>query len=181
MIITIDNKLYDITEFIKEHPGGSQVFKNGADMTEDFNQVGHSKEAIKMLEKYLVKTDKHNQPIIDSETEEKEKEEKEKEEEINLDNISIYEFLFYKFNNSKISKLFTHEDYLNMHKIFGFITLCNFAYSPENGDNRSNSFNLFIITLILSIVVFDNKNLNRNGILSLLLLFNSFSKFIILS
>jgi ferredoxin-NADP reductase len=135
MIITIDNKLYDITEFIKEHPGGSEVFKNGSDMTEDFNQVGHSKEAIKMLEKYLVKTDKHNQPIINCEKEEKEEKEEEEEkeekeeEEINLDNISIYEFLFYKFNNSKFSKLFTHEDYLNMHKIFGFITLCNVSYS----------------------------------------------------
>lgn len=36
------------------------VFKNGSDMTEEFNKVGHSKEAMKMLEKYLIKTDKNN-------------------------------------------------------------------------------------------------------------------------
>jgi NAD(P)H-flavin reductase len=125
MIITIDNKLYDITEFINEHPGGKNVFKNDTDMTEEFNKVGHSKEAIKLLEKYLIKTDKNNNELINNNENEKNEETK----QVNLDDISIYDFLSYKFNNTKISKLFTHEDYLNMHKIFGFITLCNFAYS----------------------------------------------------
>ena len=46
MIITINNKKYDVTEFLNEHPGGKDVFIDGADMTEKFNKVGHSKEAI---------------------------------------------------------------------------------------------------------------------------------------
>ena len=58
MIITINNKKYDVTEFLNEHPGGKDVFIDGADMTEKFNKVGHSKEAIKMLEKYLIVDEK---------------------------------------------------------------------------------------------------------------------------
>jgi NAD(P)H-flavin reductase len=116
MIITIDNKLYDITEFINEHPGGKNVFKNGTDMTDDFNKVGHSKDAIKMLENYFVKSDESN--IIIKEPEKKQE----------LDDISIYDLLYYKFKKQKISKLFTHEDYLNIHKILGSITLCNYIY-----------------------------------------------------
>jgi cytochrome b involved in lipid metabolism len=78
MIITIDNKLYDITEFINEHPGGMHVFKNGTDMTEEFNKAGHSKEAMKMLEKYLINPDKNNNqpPIIKNEKAEEEEAEK---------------------------------------------------------------------------------------------------------
>jgi len=58
MIIIINNKKYDITEFINEHPGGNNVFVDGKDMTEEFNKVGHSKQAVKMLEKYLIKKKK---------------------------------------------------------------------------------------------------------------------------
>jgi cytochrome b involved in lipid metabolism len=54
MKIIINNQLYDITTFVNEHPGGNNVFKDGADMTEEFNKVSHSKMAIKMLEKYKV-------------------------------------------------------------------------------------------------------------------------------
>jgi len=125
MIITINNKLYDVTEFINEHPGGKNVFENDADLTEEFNKVGHSKEAINLLEKYLIKTDKNNNELTSYNKNEKNEETK----QVNLDDISIYDFLSYKFNNMKISKLFTHEDYLNMHKIFGFITLSNVIYS----------------------------------------------------
>ena len=114
MIIIINNKKYDITEFINEHPGGNNVFVNGRDMTEEFNKVGHTKQAVKMLEKYLIK-------------EEEKKEEKEEKEEI-YDKISIYDLIKYKWNSNKLSKLFTHEDYLNLHKILGFIVLINFFY-----------------------------------------------------
>jgi cytochrome b involved in lipid metabolism len=35
MIITINNNKYDVTEFLNEHPGGKDVFIDGADMTEE--------------------------------------------------------------------------------------------------------------------------------------------------
>ena len=41
--IILDNKLYNITTYINEHPGGTEVFKNNQDLTEKFNEVGHSK------------------------------------------------------------------------------------------------------------------------------------------
>jgi len=131
MIITINNNQYDVTEFMNEHPGGKNVFKNGADMTKEFNKVGHSKEAVKMLEKYLIKPN-HELSKPDTQIENdtlkcKDKEPNEKKE-LNLDDISIYSFLKYKFKNSKLSKLFTHEDYLNIHKILGVIVLCNYLF-----------------------------------------------------
>ena len=54
MIIIINNDKYDVTEFINEHPGGKDVFIDGADMTAEFNKIGHSKHAIQMLEKYKI-------------------------------------------------------------------------------------------------------------------------------
>jgi NAD(P)H-flavin reductase len=123
MIITINNKKYDITEFINQHPGGKHVFIDGADMTEEFNKVGHSKEAIKMLEKYLIVDEKEI-------TEVKEEKVKEKEKEFNIDDMSLLDFLYKKIGSSNIfKKLFTHEDYLNMHKIFGSLALVNVLYS----------------------------------------------------
>ena len=119
MIIYINKNKYDITEFIKEHPGGEDVFKDGEDMTEAFNEVGHSKEAIKMLESYLVH----------EETEEEEPgEEKEEKREVDLNAISIQEFLLFKFKQTKFSRLFTKEDKANIHKILGSFALLNYSY-----------------------------------------------------
>ena len=39
MIIIINNDKYDVTEFINEHPGGKDVFIDGADMTAEFNKI----------------------------------------------------------------------------------------------------------------------------------------------
>ena len=159
MIIIINNKKYDVTEFINEHPGGNQVFVDGKDMTEEFNKICHSKEAIKMLEKYLIKEDKKE--VIEDKKEVIE--DKKEVIENNLDNISIYDFFQYKFKNSKLSKLFTHEDYLNMHKILGTITLINILYfifdllySGCKGICTIRKFNytffiLLIIQLLLSL------------------------------
>ena len=156
MIIIINNKKYDVTEFINEHPGGNQVFIDGKDMTKEFNKICHSKEAIKMLEKYLIKEE-----VIEDKKEVIE--DKKVMVEDNLDNISIYDFFKYKFKNSKLSKLFTHEDYLNMHKILGTITLINILYfifdllySGCKGICTIRKFNytffiLLIIQLLLSL------------------------------
>ena len=59
MIITIDNKKYNISQFIDEHPGGREVFKNNTDLTDEFYKVNHSEDAIKMMEKYLIIDEKN--------------------------------------------------------------------------------------------------------------------------
>lgn len=124
MIIYIENYKYDITEFVNEHPGGAEVFKDGADLTKEFNEVGHSKEAIKMLEKYLVEGDTHETTI-----EHKEKEGKEHiKDKVNLDEISIKELFLHKFSQTKVSRLFTKEDKANIHKILGGFALLNYGY-----------------------------------------------------
>ncbi|KAH8272241.1 hypothetical protein KR044_013158 [Drosophila immigrans] len=54
--IVIDNKVYDVTKFLLEHPGGedSLTAVAGTDATKDFNDVGHSSEAREMLKKFYV-------------------------------------------------------------------------------------------------------------------------------
>lgn len=149
MIIIINNKKYDITEFINEHPGGSDVFIDGADMTEEFNKIGHSKDAIKLLEKYLIPSEAQEINLA------------EKERPMDIESISIYDFLLLKFKVSKFSKLFTHEDYLNIHKILGFITLLNFIsivfdliYSGSKGALTLRKIDLsFYILLIIQLLL----------------------------
>lgn len=54
--MVIYDKVYDITEFLDEHPGGEEVLMEylGYDATMAFRGVGHSRAAVKMLEKYLL-------------------------------------------------------------------------------------------------------------------------------
>lgn len=54
--LVIDNKVYDITPFPFEHPGGEQILyeKGGTDATTDFEDVGHSSDARDMMKKYLI-------------------------------------------------------------------------------------------------------------------------------
>ncbi|VDD86230.1 unnamed protein product [Enterobius vermicularis] len=54
--IVIGNKVYDVTEFLDEHPGGCEVLLElaGGDATENFEDVGHSTDAQEMRETYLV-------------------------------------------------------------------------------------------------------------------------------
>lgn len=124
MIIYIKNHKYDITEFVNEHPGGVEVFKNGADLTKEFNEVGHSKDAIKLLNQYLVKDN----------TEEPTKEHKEKEgnehvkKQVDLDEVSVKELFLHRFSQTKLSRLFTKEDKANIHKILGAFAILNYGY-----------------------------------------------------
>ena len=132
MIIIIDNKKYNISEFINEHPGGREVFINNSDLTEEFYKVNHSEHAIKMMEKYLI-TDE-NKEKENNENKENENNKEKENKEINIDDISIKDFLYRKFISSQLlnnikKKLFTHEDYLNMHKIFGGLILVNVLYT----------------------------------------------------
>ncbi|KAI3967832.1 hypothetical protein MKX01_011007 [Papaver californicum] len=54
--LLISGKVYDVTEFMENHPGGDQVLltASGKDATEDFEDVGHSESAKEMLVKYYI-------------------------------------------------------------------------------------------------------------------------------
>ncbi|CAD5234508.1 unnamed protein product [Bursaphelenchus xylophilus] len=54
--IILDEKIYDVSKFVLEHPGGEEVILNlaGQDCTNEFNDVGHSSDARAMAEDYLI-------------------------------------------------------------------------------------------------------------------------------
>ena len=54
--LVIFDKVYQVTEYLMKHPGGEDVMMEylGYDATMAFRGVGHSKGALKMLEKYVV-------------------------------------------------------------------------------------------------------------------------------
>ncbi|KAI1730631.1 cytochrome b5-like heme/Steroid binding domain-containing protein [Ditylenchus destructor] len=54
--IIIGNKVFDVTKFLDEHPGGCEVLleKAGEDRTEAFEDIGHSTDAREMKEQFLV-------------------------------------------------------------------------------------------------------------------------------
>uniref|UniRef100_A0A6I8SCN8 Cytochrome b5 type B (outer mitochondrial membrane) n=1 Tax=Xenopus tropicalis TaxID=8364 RepID=A0A6I8SCN8_XENTR len=54
--LVIHDRVYDITKFVEEHPGGEEVLfeQAGADATESFEDVGHSIDAREMLNQYYI-------------------------------------------------------------------------------------------------------------------------------
>ncbi|XP_066493281.1 cytochrome b5 type B [Tiliqua scincoides] len=54
--IVIHGRVYDISGFLHEHPGGEEVLleQGGRDATECFEDVGHSMDAREMLNQYLI-------------------------------------------------------------------------------------------------------------------------------
>jgi len=54
--ISIHGRVYDITKFLEEHPGGEEVLleQAGKDSTEAFEDVGHSTDARELMRDYLV-------------------------------------------------------------------------------------------------------------------------------
>lgn len=54
--LVIHNKVYDITKFLEDHPGGEEVLleQAGKDSTEAFEDVGHSSDARILAEEYLI-------------------------------------------------------------------------------------------------------------------------------
>jgi ferredoxin-NADP reductase len=112
MKIIINNNIYDITTFISEHPGGAGVFTkyssesisdNIPDLTEKFNEVGHSEYAVNLLGNYKV-------------------------EELSEDDPRFKRDHHLEYNKTKISKLITHEDKFHIHKTMGVISLMNYFY-----------------------------------------------------
>ncbi|GAA94479.1 hypothetical protein E5Q_01131, partial [Mixia osmundae IAM 14324] len=66
--LLIHGKVYSVAKFLDEHPGGDEVLlgEGGRDATEAFEDVGHSDEARKLLEDFVVGTckeqrDRHHQ------------------------------------------------------------------------------------------------------------------------
>ncbi|KAJ7514863.1 hypothetical protein O6H91_23G063500 [Diphasiastrum complanatum] len=54
--LIIGGKVYDVTRFLEDHPGGDEVLLSatGKDATDDFEDVGHSTSARGMMEEYYV-------------------------------------------------------------------------------------------------------------------------------
>jgi len=54
--LAIRGKVYNVSAFLGEHPGGEEVLRDvaGKEATKDFDDVGHSDEAARMMEKYYV-------------------------------------------------------------------------------------------------------------------------------
>jgi len=52
----IHDKVYDITQFLDEHPGGEEILieNAGIDSSEAFEDVGHSSDAREMLAEYYI-------------------------------------------------------------------------------------------------------------------------------
>jgi len=52
----IHDKVYDITNFLDEHPGGEEILIEhaGIDASEGFEDVGHSSDAREMLAEYYI-------------------------------------------------------------------------------------------------------------------------------
>ncbi|CAO1948924.1 unnamed protein product [Urochloa humidicola] len=59
--VVIGGKVYDVTKFLEDHPGGEDVLLHASasgsgDATEAFEEVGHSTSAISMMDSYLIGT-----------------------------------------------------------------------------------------------------------------------------
>lgn len=69
VVIILHDKVYDVTEFLNEHPGGEEILIDhaGKDGTEHFNDVGHSQDALDLMNKYkigeLVESERTNKPL----------------------------------------------------------------------------------------------------------------------
>ncbi|KAJ8465177.1 hypothetical protein OPV22_027729 [Ensete ventricosum] len=54
--VVIHGKVYDVTSYLEEHPGGDDVLLSaaGRDSTEDFEDAGHSKSARDLMQDYYI-------------------------------------------------------------------------------------------------------------------------------
>lgn len=54
--VAINGKVYDITKFVDQHPGGDEVLLDvaGTDATQAFEDIGHSEYAVERLEEYYL-------------------------------------------------------------------------------------------------------------------------------
>jgi len=65
-LIILHDKVYDVHMFLNEHPGGEEILidHKGKDSSEDFDDIGHSKDAMELMKKYqvgmLVESERNN-------------------------------------------------------------------------------------------------------------------------
>ncbi|KAG5252189.1 hypothetical protein OIU76_008392 [Salix suchowensis] len=54
--LVIEGRVYDVTKFLDDHPGGDEVLLSatGKDATDDFEDVGHSSAARAMMDEFYV-------------------------------------------------------------------------------------------------------------------------------
>ncbi|XP_075096059.1 cytochrome b5-like [Nicotiana tabacum] len=54
--VVIDGKVYDVSSYLDEHPGGDDVVlaATGKDATDEFEDAGHSKDARELMEKFFI-------------------------------------------------------------------------------------------------------------------------------
>lgn len=64
--IVVDGKVYDVTKFVDEHPGGDEIILDlaGQDASEPFTDIGHSEEALRILNTLCVgRVDINSKPV----------------------------------------------------------------------------------------------------------------------
>lgn len=104
--IIIDKRIYNISSYIEEHPGGIDIILQyaGKDATDAYDEIGHSSIANNILNKYAIGT---------------------------LNNTSI-QLLRENINIKQIKKLFTKQDkigkFFNIHKSLGIFCLFHYIY-----------------------------------------------------
>ncbi|RLN41642.1 cytochrome b5 isoform A [Panicum miliaceum] len=49
--VVVDGKIYDVTKYLEDHPGGADVLleATGKDAKEEFDDAGHSKSVIELM------------------------------------------------------------------------------------------------------------------------------------
>ncbi|CAH6793785.1 cytochrome b5 [Phodopus roborovskii] len=54
--VILHHKVYDLTKFLEEHPGGEEVLREQArgDATENFEDVRHSTDALELSKTYII-------------------------------------------------------------------------------------------------------------------------------
>ncbi|WRX13352.1 Cytochrome b5-like heme/steroid binding domain - like 5 [Theobroma cacao] len=64
--VVIDGKVYDVTSYLDEHPGGDDVVlaSTGKDATDDFEDAGHSKSAKELMQTFCIGELDTSSPII---------------------------------------------------------------------------------------------------------------------
>lgn len=123
ILLTIENNLYDASEFSNIHPGGKRILEmnNGQDATENFYKFKHTNQAISIMKTLAVKPSvkpSNNQPIV----------------------------------STKWSKLFTQEDKYFYHKILGLTCLISFLYRYYLGFLGERVFDSSYMSLFTAII-----------------------------
>ncbi|EFN71620.1 Cytochrome b5 [Camponotus floridanus] len=56
MLFILHDKVYNVHSFLNEHPGGEEILLDhkGTDASENFDDVGHSNDAMELMKKYQV-------------------------------------------------------------------------------------------------------------------------------